>query len=109
MALRATLAHAGRGRLTQGAHDACAAFGGIDWAAIPHDGCLQAAGAAQRAGFPLAPRPEAIDAWGTTLRTRGNGHLVALCRARTKGPLVFALRKDDVLVLVPSKPLMLAR
>src|SRR5262245_59605077 len=51
----------------------------------------------------------AIDAWGTTLRTRLHGHPVALCLARTQGPLVFAWRTSDFLVLFPLHLLTLAR
>jgi transposase len=95
--------------MTPTSHNPCAAFGGIAWAEATHDGCLQAAGAAQRECFPLAHTPEAMDAWGTTLRTRFHGQPVASCLALHKGPLVFALRTYDFLLLVPSKPLTLAR
>jgi len=91
------------------AHDTFAAFVGLDWAEATHDGCLQAAGSAQRECFQLAHTPEAIDAWATTLRTRLHGQRVALCLARTKGPLVCALRKYDLLMLCPIHPLTLAR
>ncbi len=82
---------------------------GIAWADAPHAGCLQAAGAAQREGVILEHTPEAIEAWGSTLRTRCNGQPMAGCLARTKGPRVAALRTDDLLVLFPLKPLTLAR
>src|SRR5262245_8508989 len=78
MALVATLTHAGRRRMTPPSHDTFAAFVGIAWADTNHDGCLQAAGSAQREGFELEHTPEAIDAWGTTLRTRFHGHPVAI-------------------------------
>src|SRR5262249_14827973 len=109
LSLVATLTHAGRRRLTPTSHDTFAAFVGIDWADAQHDGCLQSAGAAQREGFQLAHTPEAIDAGGTTLRTRFHGQPVALCLARNKGPIVAALCKDDFLVLFPLHPLTLAR
>ena len=48
-------------------------------------------------------RPEAIDAWVTTLRTRFNGQPVAVCLELNKGPLVSALRKYDFLVLFPDQ------
>ena len=64
--------------MPHGAHEACAAFIGIDWADAKHDGCLQTAGSAQREGFQLEHTPEAIDAWVTTLRTRFNGQPVAI-------------------------------
>jgi hypothetical protein len=50
-----------------------------------------------------------IDAWVTPLRTQFNGHPVAVCLERNKGPLVFALRKYDFLILFPLNPLTLAR
>jgi transposase len=95
--------------MTQTSHDTFAACVGIDWADVNHDGCLQTAGSAKREGFQLEHTPEAIDAWGTTLRTRFHGHPVAICLERTKGPLVSALRQYDFLVLFPLNPLTLAR
>jgi transposase len=95
--------------MTQPSHDTLAAFIGIDWADAKHDGCLQAAGTAKRECFQLEHTPEAIDAWGTTLRTRFHGQPVAVCLELDKGPLVSALRKYDFLVLFPSNPLTLAR
>ena len=38
-------------------------------------------------------RPEAIDPWGQSLRTRLHGQPVAVCLARNKGPIVSALRQ----------------
>src|SRR5919197_739873 len=95
--------------MTPTSHTTFAAFVGIDWADAKHDGCLQAAGAAPRECVQLAPTPEAIDAWVTTLRTRFHGHPVALCLALTTGPLVSALRTYDFLVLCPINPLTWAR
>jgi transposase len=95
--------------MTHGAHEAFAAFVGIDWADAKHDVCLQTAASTKRECFQLEHTPEAIDAWVTTLRTRFNGQPVAICLERNKGPLVSALRKYDFLVLFPINPLMLAR
>ena len=95
--------------MTHGSHEAFAAFVGIDWAEANHDVCLQTAGSATRACFQLEHTPAAINAWGTTRRTRCHGQPVALCLARTKGPLVSALRQYDLLVLFPIPPLTLAR
>src|SRR5262244_956625 len=95
--------------MTQNTHHPFAAFVGLDWADAKHDGCLQAAGSAKRECFQLAHMPEAIDAWVTTLRTRFHGQPVATCLELNKGPLVFALRKYDFLVLFPVNPLTLAR
>src|SRR6266700_765147 len=95
--------------MTPTSHDTFAAFVGIDWADATHAICLQAAGTAKRECFQLDHTPEAIDAWVTTLRTRFNSQPVAICLELNKGPLVFALRKYDFLVLFPINPLTLAR
>jgi transposase len=95
--------------MTPTSHDTFAAFVGIDWADAKHDGCLQATGSAKRESFQLEHTPEAIDAWVTTLRTRFHGQPVAICLELNKGPLVFALRKYDFLVLFPINPLTVAR
>src|SRR5215813_240606 len=95
--------------MTPTSHTTFAPFVGIDWADAKHDGCLQAAGSAKRECFQLEHTPTAIDAWVTTLRTRFHGHPVALCLELNKGPLVFALRKYDLLGLFPINPLTVAR
>src|SRR4029450_6263492 len=95
--------------MTQTPHDPSAACAGIDWADATHDICLQATGTAKRESLQLTHTPEAIDAWGTTLRTRFNGQPVAICLALTKGPIVSALHKYDFLVLFPINPLTLAK
>ena len=95
--------------MTQSAPDTFAAFVGIDWADAKHDVCLQAASATKRECLQLAHTPEAIDAWGTTRRTRFNGQPVAICLARNKGPIVAALRQYNFLVLFPLNPLTRAR
>jgi transposase len=95
--------------MTPSAPHTFAAVVGIDWADATHDVGLQAAGAATRACFQLEHTPEAIDAGGTPLRTRCTGHPVAVCLERNKGPLVFAWRTYDFLILFPLHPLTLAR
>jgi len=95
--------------MIQVSHEAFAAFVGIDWADAKHDGCRQVAGSAKRDYCQLEHPPEAIDAWGTTLRMRCHGQPVALCLALNKGPLGSALRTYDFLVLCPIHPLTLAR
>ena len=89
--------------------EACAAFVGLDGADATHDVCLQAAGTARRAFLSFAHRPEVIDAWVQTLRTRCHGHPVAVCLDLTKGPMVSAWRHDASLVLFPVRPLPVAR
>ena len=86
-----------------------AAVVGLDWADAKHDVCLQATGTERREFMTLEHRPEAIDAWVCTLRTRFNGQPVAVCLELNKGPIVSALRQYDFLVLFPVNPLTLAR
>ena len=88
---------------------AFAAFIGLDWADAKHDICLQAAGAERRECLVLEHRPEAIDAWVQTLRTRFHGQPVAVCLELNKGPIVSALRTYDFLVLFPVNPLTVAK
>jgi hypothetical protein len=57
----------------------------------------------------LDHRPEAIDAWVQTLRTRFNGPPVAVCLELNKGPIVSALRTYEFLVLFPVNPFTLAK
>ena len=91
------------------AQEEFAAFVGLDWADAKHDVCLQATGTARREFLSFEHRPEAIDAWVQTLRTRFHGHPVAVCLELKKGPIVSALRNYDFLVLFPVNPLTVAR
>ena len=88
---------------------AWAAFVGLDWADANHDLCLQAAGSVHREFLPLDHRPEVINAWVQSLRTRCNGQPRAICLALNKGPLVSALQNDDFLGLFPVNPLTVAK
>ena len=93
-------------------HQTCedfAAVVGLDWADAKHDVCLQAAGTKHRELLVLEHRPEAIDAWVQTLRTRFHGPPIAVCLELNKGPSVSALRTYDFLVLFPVNPLTLAK
>ena len=86
-----------------------AAFVGLDWADAKHDICLQAAGSAHREFLHLDHRPEVIDAWVQSLRTRFNGQPVAVCLELHKGPMVSALQHYDFLGLFPVNPLTVAK
>jgi transposase len=57
----------------------------------------------------LDHRPEVIDAWVQSLRTRFNGPPLAVCLERKKGPIVSALRQYEFLVLFPVNPLTVAK
>ena len=89
--------------------DDFAAFVGLDWADAKHDVCLQAAGSETREFSVLVHTPETIDEWVSTLRQRFKGQPIAICLELNKGPIVYALRKYDFLVLFPVNPLTLAR
>jgi transposase len=91
------------------APEAFAAFVGLDWADAKHDICLQVAGSTHREFLRLDHRPEAIDAWVCTLRTRFNGQPIAVCLELQKGPIVSALQNYDCLVLFPVNPLTVAK
>src|SRR5258708_2680794 len=85
-----------------------AAFIGIDWADQKHDICLQPANSEQREFAQLRHRPDAIDAWVRLLKQRFHGP-IAVGLEIAKGPLVYALQKDDGLVLFPINPTTLAK
>ena len=95
--------------MQQEPHAEFAAFVGLDWADATHDVCLQATGSATREHFVLEHTPEAIEAWVCALRQRFAGKPIAVCLELNKGPMVFALRTYDFLVLFPVNPLTLAR
>jgi transposase len=93
-------------------HHTCedfAAVVGLDWADATHDVCIQAAGTTHREFLVLEHRPEAIEAWVQTLRTRFHGQPIAVCLELNTGPIVSALRTYDFLVLFPVNPLTLAK
>ena len=89
--------------------DQFAAFIGIDWADVKHDVCLLAVGSDEIEFSTLTHTPEAIAAWSSSLYQRFGGKPVAICVELDKGPLVYALREYDFLVMFPVNPLMLAR
>ena len=86
-----------------------AAIVGIDWADRKHDICLSEAVASSREFTELAHKPEAIDEWANTLRTRFHGRAIAVCLEQSKGPLLYALMKYDFITLFPINPQTVAR
>lgn len=86
-----------------------AALIGLDWADGKHDICLQVAGRSKREASVLEHRPETIDEWARGLRKRFGGQPVALALELTKGPIVYALRKYEFIVLFPLNPASLAK
>ena len=90
-------------------HDRFAAFLGLDWSDGKHDICLQLAGSDKREALVLEHRPEPIDEWARDLRKRFNGRPIALALELAKGPIVYALRKYEFIVLFPINPATLAK
>jgi transposase len=85
-----------------------AAYAGIDWADQEHAVCLAEHGNEQLEFGQLPQRPEAIDAWVCQLRQRFPGKKIAVCLEQTKGALIYALMKYDLLVLYPINPKQLS-
>ena len=86
-----------------------AALIGLDWSDGKHDICLQPANAAQRELLQIEHSPEAIDDWVGSLRQRFGGQPVAIALELAQGPIVYALRKYDFIVLFPINPASLAK
>lgn len=86
-----------------------AALIGLDWADGKHAICLQAADSEEREADELEHRPETIDEWARGLRQRFGGRPVALTLELAKGPIVYALRKYEFIVLFPLNPATLAK
>jgi hypothetical protein len=86
-----------------------AAFIGLDWSDQKHDICLQVAGKSQRETLLLKHSPEAIHEWACELRKRFEGRPVAIALELSKGPIVYALRKYNFIVLFPVNPITLAK
>src|SRR5262245_49991853 len=108
MSLGTTVPHLRRSHMKPHVSQACAAFISLDWADANHAVCLQAASPALREFLSLEHRPEAMNAWGQTLRTRFTGQPVAVGLELTKGPIGSALRTSDCLGLFPVHPLPVA-
>jgi transposase len=81
-----------------------AAHIGLDWSDGKHDVCLQSAGGGSREADQIEHSPEAIDEWARALRVRFGGRPVAMVLELQKGPIVYALRKYDFIVLFPINP-----
>jgi Transposase/Transposase IS116/IS110/IS902 family len=86
----------------------CAAFIAMDWSDAKHDIGLLDASTSKKEPCILKHTPEELEAWATALRTRFAGQKIAGCLAQARGPLLYALLKDDFLVLSPINPATLA-
>jgi transposase len=81
----------------------------IDWADAKHDLCLLDVATGQKEAGILQHTPQELEAWATALRTRFAGQPIAVCLEPSRGPLLYALLKDDFLVLYPLHPATLAK
>jgi transposase len=86
-----------------------AAWIGLDWSDGKHDVCLQCAESGSREPSQIEHSPEAIDEWARGLRTRFGGRRIAIALELTKGPIVYAPRKYDFIVLFPINPATLSK
>jgi transposase len=86
-----------------------AAYIGWDWSDGKHDVCLQCAEGGAHEPSQIKHSPEAIDEWARELRTRFGGRPLAIALELDKGPIVYALRKYDFIVLFPINPATLAK
>ena len=86
-----------------------AALIGIDWSDTKHDVCLVDTATGSQELSILKQQPESLDEWALSLRTRFRGQPMAVCLEQSRGPLIFALLKDDFLVLYPVNPKTLAK
>jgi hypothetical protein len=76
------------------------AYVGIDWTDRKHDFCLQE-GASTAVEFGVIEhQPEAIEKWAQGLHACFGGP-IAICLETAQGPLVYALRRYEFLVLFP--------
>ncbi len=86
-----------------------AAWIGLDWSDGKHDVCLQVATGGSREHGQIEHSPEAIDEWARGLRARFLGRPIAISLELERGPIVYALRKYDFIVLFPINPTSLAK
>ena len=90
-------------------HSHFAACIGLDWADSKHDVCLQAPGTERRKRRVIEHHSERIDEWARELHERFAGQPVVIVLELTKGPIVYASRKYEFIVLFPINPASLAK
>jgi len=83
-------------------------FIGIDWADCEHVVCLIDE-RGQTHISTLQQSPQAIDEWVAGLQKNFPGKTFAVAVEQSKGPLIYALMKYDVLVIYPINPKQLSR
>ena len=86
-----------------------AAYIGWDWSDGKHDVCLHCVEGGAHEPGQIKHSPEAIEEWARELRTRFGGRPIAIALELDKGPIVYALRKYDFIVLFPVNPASLAK
>ena len=86
-----------------------AAFISLDWSDDKHDVALFDPASNKRERSTIKHSPEANHDWVISLQTRFNGQRVAVCLEQSRGPLLFALLKYDLITLFPINPRTLAK
>lgn len=86
-----------------------AAYIGIDWADQTHFLSLCEAGSRTVERCQLDHKPEALSQWVNELQRRYPGRRIAVALEQSRGALVYALMKYEVLVLYPVNPKALAK
>ena len=86
-----------------------AALVAMDWSDPTQDICLVDVATGKTEALMRKPTPEALEAWATALRSRFGGRPLAVCLEPSRGPLLYALLTDDLLVLYPIHPTPLAK
>lgn len=81
-----------------------AATVGWDWADKKHDLWLCPCGSHKPEHLVLVHTPEALHEWVAKMRTRFEGHPVAVCLETSRGPVISALMAYDFIVLFPINP-----
>ena len=81
---------------------------GIDWADSEHVVCLIDGHGSVHIST-LEQSPQAIDEWVAELRKNFPGKTFAVAIEQSKGPLIHALMKYEILVLYPINPKQLSR
>ena len=87
-----------------------AAVVGLDWANAKHDIQLLPDGGEKAEHSVIEHSPEALANWTDKLKKRfGDRARIAVCVELAKGPVVYALQKHDIFVIIPINPASLAQ
>jgi len=86
-----------------------AAVIGIDWADKKHDVCELSTGSNKYKYSVISCKPESLNAWALSLKTRYSGQKVAVACELKKGPLIYSLSRHKHITLFPVSPSTVAK